>query len=29
MQMLARHFDEARLLHVARAFEKSGGFELM
>ncbi len=29
MQMLARHFDEARLLQVARAFEKSGGFELM
>jgi aspartyl-tRNA(Asn)/glutamyl-tRNA(Gln) amidotransferase subunit A len=28
MQMLARHFDEARLLQVARAFEKSGGFEL-
>ncbi len=28
MQMLARHFDEARLLQVAHAFEKSGGFEL-
>ena len=27
MQMFAKHFDEARLLQVARAFEKSGGFE--
>ncbi|MGH9397100.1 MAG: Asp-tRNA(Asn)/Glu-tRNA(Gln) amidotransferase subunit GatA [Terriglobia bacterium] len=27
MQILAKHFDEARLLQVARAFEKSGGFE--
>ncbi len=25
IQFLARHFDEARLLQVARAFEKSGG----
>jgi aspartyl-tRNA(Asn)/glutamyl-tRNA(Gln) amidotransferase subunit A len=28
MQLLARHFDEARLLRVADAFEKAGGFEL-
>jgi len=28
MQLLARHFDEARLLKVADAFEKAGGFEL-
>ncbi|HLI29760.1 MAG TPA: Asp-tRNA(Asn)/Glu-tRNA(Gln) amidotransferase subunit GatA [Terriglobia bacterium] len=28
MQILAKHFDEVRLLQVARAFEKSGGFEL-
>ncbi|MDE3181456.1 MAG: Asp-tRNA(Asn)/Glu-tRNA(Gln) amidotransferase subunit GatA, partial [Acidobacteriota bacterium] len=27
MQILARHFDEGRLLQVARAFEKSGGFD--
>jgi Asp-tRNA(Asn)/Glu-tRNA(Gln) amidotransferase A subunit family amidase len=27
MQLLARHFDEARLLRVAHAFEKAGGFE--
>jgi Asp-tRNA(Asn)/Glu-tRNA(Gln) amidotransferase A subunit family amidase len=27
MQLLARHFDEARLLRVADAFEKAGGFE--
>jgi aspartyl-tRNA(Asn)/glutamyl-tRNA(Gln) amidotransferase subunit A len=27
MQILARHFDEARLLKVAHAFEKAGGFE--
>lgn len=28
MQMLARHFDESRLLQVAHAFEKAGGFEV-
>ncbi|MGH9357520.1 MAG: Asp-tRNA(Asn)/Glu-tRNA(Gln) amidotransferase subunit GatA [Terriglobia bacterium] len=28
MQILARHFDEARLLQVAQAFEKAGGFEV-
>ncbi|MBI1982974.1 MAG: Asp-tRNA(Asn)/Glu-tRNA(Gln) amidotransferase subunit GatA [Acidobacteria bacterium] len=28
MQMLAKHFDEARLLQAAHAFEKAGGFEL-
>jgi Asp-tRNA(Asn)/Glu-tRNA(Gln) amidotransferase A subunit family amidase len=28
MQLLARHFDEARLLRVADAFEKAGGFEI-
>jgi aspartyl-tRNA(Asn)/glutamyl-tRNA(Gln) amidotransferase subunit A len=28
MQILARHFDEARLLRVAHAFEKAGGFEI-
>jgi aspartyl-tRNA(Asn)/glutamyl-tRNA(Gln) amidotransferase subunit A len=27
MQMLARHFDEPRLLRVAYAFEQAGGFE--
>ncbi|HUU12363.1 MAG TPA: Asp-tRNA(Asn)/Glu-tRNA(Gln) amidotransferase subunit GatA [Terriglobia bacterium] len=27
MQMLAKHFDEARLLQVAHAFEEAGGFE--
>jgi aspartyl-tRNA(Asn)/glutamyl-tRNA(Gln) amidotransferase subunit A len=27
MQLLAKHFDEARLLQVAHAFEKAGGFE--
>jgi aspartyl-tRNA(Asn)/glutamyl-tRNA(Gln) amidotransferase subunit A len=26
MQILAKHFDEARLLQIAHAFEKSGGF---
>jgi aspartyl-tRNA(Asn)/glutamyl-tRNA(Gln) amidotransferase subunit A len=26
MQLLAKHFDEARLLQVAHAFEKAGGF---
>lgn len=29
MQILAKHFDEARLLQVAHAFEKAGGFEVM
>jgi aspartyl-tRNA(Asn)/glutamyl-tRNA(Gln) amidotransferase subunit A len=28
LQLLASHFDEARLLRVAYAFEKAGGFEL-
>ncbi len=28
MQMVARHFNEARLLQVAHAFEKAGGFEI-
>ncbi|HXJ91569.1 MAG TPA: Asp-tRNA(Asn)/Glu-tRNA(Gln) amidotransferase subunit GatA [Terriglobia bacterium] len=28
MQLLASHFDEARLLRVAYAFERAGGFEL-
>src|SRR5437867_750358 len=28
MQILARHFDEPRLLRVAHAFEKAGGFEI-
>jgi Asp-tRNA(Asn)/Glu-tRNA(Gln) amidotransferase A subunit family amidase len=28
MQMLAKHFDEARLLQVAHAFEKAGGFQV-
>jgi aspartyl-tRNA(Asn)/glutamyl-tRNA(Gln) amidotransferase subunit A len=28
MQLLARHFDETRLLRVADAFEKAGGFEV-
>ena len=28
MQILAKHFDEARLLRVARAFEQAGGFEI-
>jgi len=27
-QILAKHFDEARLLQVAHAFEKAGGFEI-
>jgi aspartyl-tRNA(Asn)/glutamyl-tRNA(Gln) amidotransferase subunit A len=27
IQLLASHFDEARLLRVADAFEKAGGFE--
>jgi Asp-tRNA(Asn)/Glu-tRNA(Gln) amidotransferase A subunit family amidase len=26
MQILAKHFDEARLLQIAHAFEKAGGF---
>jgi len=28
MQLLARHFDEAKLLRVADAFERAGGFEV-
>ncbi|MBZ5514371.1 MAG: Asp-tRNA(Asn)/Glu-tRNA(Gln) amidotransferase subunit GatA [Acidobacteriia bacterium] len=28
MQIFAKHFDEARLLEAAHAFEKAGGFEL-
>jgi aspartyl-tRNA(Asn)/glutamyl-tRNA(Gln) amidotransferase subunit A len=28
MQLLGKHFDEARLLQVAHAFEKAGGFDL-
>ena len=28
MQLLAKHFDEARLLQVAHAFEKAGGFQI-
>jgi len=28
MQLLARHFDEERLLQVAHAFENAGGFEI-
>jgi aspartyl-tRNA(Asn)/glutamyl-tRNA(Gln) amidotransferase subunit A len=28
MQILAKHFDEARLLQIAHAFEKAGGFEI-
>ena len=28
MQLLGKHFDEERLLQVAHAFEKAGGFEL-
>jgi aspartyl-tRNA(Asn)/glutamyl-tRNA(Gln) amidotransferase subunit A len=28
MQILARHFDEPRLLQVAHAFEQAGGFEV-
>src|SRR3989475_402780 len=28
MQILPKHFDEARLLQVAHAFEKAGGFEV-
>jgi aspartyl-tRNA(Asn)/glutamyl-tRNA(Gln) amidotransferase subunit A len=28
MQIFAKHFDEARLLHVADAFEKAGGFSV-
>jgi aspartyl-tRNA(Asn)/glutamyl-tRNA(Gln) amidotransferase subunit A len=28
MQILARHFDEARLLQVSNAFERAGGFEI-
>ena len=28
LQILATHFDEARMLQVAHAFEKAGGFEI-
>ena len=28
MQILAKHFDEARLLRVAHAFEEAGGFQV-
>jgi Asp-tRNA(Asn)/Glu-tRNA(Gln) amidotransferase A subunit family amidase len=28
MQILAKHFDEARLLRVADAYEKAGGFQI-
>jgi aspartyl-tRNA(Asn)/glutamyl-tRNA(Gln) amidotransferase subunit A len=28
MQILANHFDETRMLRVAHAFEKAGGFEV-
>jgi len=28
MQLIGRHFEEASLLQLARAFEKDGGFEL-
>ncbi|HUI43355.1 MAG TPA: Asp-tRNA(Asn)/Glu-tRNA(Gln) amidotransferase subunit GatA [Terriglobia bacterium] len=28
LQLLARHFDEARMLQAAHAFERAGGFEL-
>jgi Asp-tRNA(Asn)/Glu-tRNA(Gln) amidotransferase A subunit family amidase len=28
MQLLARRFDEARLLRVADALEKAGGFDV-
>jgi Asp-tRNA(Asn)/Glu-tRNA(Gln) amidotransferase A subunit family amidase len=28
MQIFAKHFDEARLLRVADAFEKAGGFDV-
>ncbi len=28
MQLIAPHFEEARLLQLARAFEKAGGFDL-
>jgi len=28
MQIFGRHFDEVRVLHLARAFEKAGGFSL-
>ena len=28
MQLIAPHFEEARLLQLARAFEKAGGFEI-
>jgi len=28
LQLFARHFDEARLLQLAHAFEQAGGFTL-
>ena len=28
MQILANHFDESRLVRVADAFEKAGGFQI-
>ena len=28
MQLIGRHFEEASLLQLARAFEKAGGFEI-
>jgi aspartyl-tRNA(Asn)/glutamyl-tRNA(Gln) amidotransferase subunit A len=28
MQIFVKHFDEARLLQAAHAFEKAGGFEI-
>jgi len=28
MQIFAKHFDETRLLQVADAFEKAGGFNV-
>jgi aspartyl-tRNA(Asn)/glutamyl-tRNA(Gln) amidotransferase subunit A len=28
MQLLGKHFDEERLLQVAHAFERAGGFEI-
>jgi aspartyl-tRNA(Asn)/glutamyl-tRNA(Gln) amidotransferase subunit A len=28
MQILANHFEESRMLQLAHAFEKAGGFEV-
>jgi len=28
LQLMARHFDEGRMLQLAHAFESSGGFSL-